>query len=131
MGYTRRMRALRAWILALFLALLCAVPSFCQERPQDLSETDQAAQTIDEPKGLLGLPALRSHRPLMLTLAGGGIAGGITLTVYGIYGLSQDVQKGFSASPVHYDLLFVAGGLLFSSFFSFCFDAILNGPKTP
>ena len=73
-------------------------------------------------------PFVRGHRPLCLVVSACAVAGGLALTAAGIYGLSQNFQRGFTASVVQDDVARVTGGVVLSGFSSFCLSASLDIP---
>jgi hypothetical protein len=125
------LRALLAATGLVFLASSYAVeagtslpaPEYEAVIPDGGGSTDDSPPA---PPGLLDLPPARAQ-PIVLGMAGSiGLAGGLSLTALGIYGLTQDFQRGFAASAVQRDLLGIASGIVISSVFSTCLGAILE-----
>ena len=98
------------------------------EAPARSGSIDNAPEA---PRGLLDLPSLKKNRVIWGIGGSVGVAGALGLTAFGIYGLSQDFQKGFAASALQNDLACVAGGIVLSSFFSSCLSAILDTTTSP
>jgi hypothetical protein len=121
------------WLL--FFGLLAAPAEFGAETnavapdsPPVTAVSNPSASLPDAsgaPEGLLDMPFLRAHRAVGLLASGVGLAGGMTLSAFGVYGLIQDAPSGFADSSVQGEVLAVASGFVLSSLFSYCLNALL------
>jgi hypothetical protein len=110
------MRAIKIGFFLLLLGIIVA--------PSDIWADEGADAPSATPAGLLDIPLVQGHRAIGLAASGVGVAGSLTLSAFGIYGLVQDLPAGLGRPAAQDDALFIAGGLVLSSLFSFCLNAL-------